>query len=147
MLTLNNKKEKWIYFLWLILIILIREIRLVAMPRFWAEEGALFYVFAYNHSFLENLTTIHVGYYTLFNVLVSSFSVLFPLKYAPYFTTYLGLAIQIISLAIIVFCKSEWWNTTLKKVLISIVVVIISPPELWINTTNSHFYFGLITLL
>ena len=147
MLALNSKKAKCVYLLWLILIILIREIKLVTMPRFWAEEGALFYAFAYSHSFFENLTTIHVGYYTLLNVLISSFSVLFPLKYAPYFTTFLGLSIQIISVVVIVFCESKWWNTTLKKVLISIVVIIISPPELWINSTNAHFYLGLITLI
>ncbi|MEO8759304.1 MAG: hypothetical protein ABI388_00190, partial [Bacteroidia bacterium] len=55
-----------------ILLISIREPALLLNPRFWGEEGSIFYQFALHHSVLEILTTAHVGYLTFFNSIVSS---------------------------------------------------------------------------
>jgi hypothetical protein len=147
MIWIENNKQKWLFFLWGVLVTIIREIRLITEPRFWAEEGTIFYSSAYSNSLWENLCTINVGYYTLLNVLVSHFSILFPTELAPVITTVVGLFIQLLPLVIIVFYPSIWWDTFLKKILIGTLVIVASPAEIWINTTNSHFYLGLITLL
>jgi len=108
----------------------------------------VFYAFAYNHGLIENLFTPLVGYYTLFNVIISSIqSFLMSVENAPIVSTVGGLLVQMIPFIIILNSESKYFDTKLKKLMVSLSILLITPNEIWVNTTNSHFHFGLITFL
>ncbi|MEO8759303.1 MAG: hypothetical protein ABI388_00185 [Bacteroidia bacterium] len=131
-----------------ILLIIYRTPDLLINPRIWAEEGTIFYAFARHHSVWQIFTTAHVGYLTLFNSVVSSLQAkLVEPEYAATISTYMGLLVQITPVYIIAFTSSKFWDNAFKKIICAFIVIIVMEPELWLNTTNSHFIFGLITFL
>jgi hypothetical protein len=151
--SINNKLKdtirfRVILFLSAVLLIILREPALFIHPRLWAEEGTIFYAFALHHSLWDVFTTVHVGYLTLFNSIVSIMQVkLFSVENAAIVSTYMGLVVQLIPVYIIIFATNKFWNTSLKKIICTLIVIVVMAPELWLNTTNSHFIFGLITFL
>jgi hypothetical protein len=131
-----------------ILAIIFREFEMFLYPRIWAEEATVFYAFARHHSVWDIFTTVHVGYITLFNSIVSTMQAkLFSVENAATVSTYMGFLIQLIPLYIIAFTTHYFWNSPLKKIVYVLIVVTVMDPELHINTTNSHFILGLITFL
>ena len=125
-----------------------RETDLLASPRLWAEEGKVFYSFARHHSLWEILSTPQVGYLTLFNGITSALQArVFPVEAAAAVTTYAGLLVQLVPVFLVLYTSHSFWDTPLKKVVCVLVIILATPPELWMNTTNSHFFFGLITFL
>src|SRR4051812_34313348 len=90
-------------FLWGLLLIILRDPLLFVYSRFWAEEGIIFYSFAYLKSAWESFTTLQVGYYTLFNLLVSELAVCFPIEQGPLITTISACLVQLAAISIIVF--------------------------------------------
>jgi len=143
----DNLSLRLIFLLWCIVIITFREVNLLMIPRLWAEEGKIFYSFARHHSLVEIFTTTQVGYLTLFNSIVSTVQAkIFPVEAAAVVATYFGFLVQLIPILIIVFTTHSFWVFPLSR-LICLMIIIFTPPELWLNTTNSHFIFGLITFL
>ncbi|HEX7413048.1 MAG TPA: hypothetical protein VF411_03300 [Bacteroidia bacterium] len=93
-------------------------------------------------------TTVHVGYLTLFNSIVSTLQAkTFSIENAAVVSTYFGFLVQLIPVYIILFTTHTFWDTALKKVACTLVAIIFMAPEIWLNTTNSHFIFGFITFL
>jgi hypothetical protein len=130
-----------------IIIIILRETDLLIYPRLWAEEGKIFYSFARHNTIFDILTSIHVGYITLFNSFVSILQAkIFDVEYVAIVSTYLGFLVQLSPILIILFTSHKFWDSSVKY-LICFLIIIQTPPELWLNTTNSHFIFGLITFL
>jgi hypothetical protein len=131
-----------------ILLIVLREPALFIYPRLWAEEGTIFYAFARHHSVWEIFTTSHVGYLTLFNSLVSTIQAkLFSVENAACVSTYMGFLVQLTPICIIAFTAHKFWDSAFKKIICVLTIILVTAPELWVNTTNSHFIFGLITFL
>ena len=151
--SLNNKLKDTTRFrvcllLCSILLIIIREPALLIHPRLWAEEGCIFYQFALHHSLYDIFTTAHVGYLTLFNSIVSTLQAkVFSVENAATVSTYMGFLVELIPVYIIIFTTHKFWDSPLKKITCAFAVIVLSAPELWLNTTNSHFVFGLITFL
>jgi hypothetical protein len=144
-----TNKKKFIFYLlfWCIVMMIMREPKLVTNPRIWAEEGTIFFSWAKCHNFIENFSTSLIGYYTLFNFSVAYLQTLVPLKFIPLVSTFSGFTIQLIPLLIILFTQHQFWDTPIKKTFISLIYILVIPPELMFNTTNSHFFFGLIAFL
>ena len=131
-----------------IILIAFREPALLLYPRLWAEEGCIFYQFALHHSLYEIFTTAHVGYLTLFNSIVSALQAkIFSVENAAIVSTYMGFLVQLVPVYIISFTNYKFWDNPIKKILCVLTVIVVAAPELWLNTTNSHFIFGLITFL
>ena len=131
-----------------ILLIAFREPDLLMHPRLWAEEGCVFYQFALHNSVWAIFTTAHVGYLTLFNSIVSALQAkVFSIEFAAIVSTYMGFLVQLIPVYIIAFTRHSFWDTPLKKIFCICIVIVATAPELSLNTTNSHFIFGLITFL
>ena len=57
----NNLPTRLVLLTFCIILISFREIDLLIFPRFWAEEGQLFYPFALNHSLWDIFTTPLAG--------------------------------------------------------------------------------------
>ncbi len=147
--TLKDNRNFRISLLFVCIVLIgFREPALLLHPRLWAEEGCVFYQFALHHSVYKIFTTAHVGYLTLFNSLVSAMQAkVFSVENAAVVSTYIGFFIQLIPIYIILFSKNKFWDNPLKKMLCVLMITIVMAPELMLNTTNSHFIFGLITFL
>lgn len=149
--TINTKLKDGVRFrivlvLCSILLIAIREPALLLYPRLWAEEGCIFYQFALHHSLYEIFTTAHVGYLTLFNSIVSALQAkVFSVENAAIVSTYMSFLVQLIPVYIISFTSHKFWDNPIKKIICTLIVIVVTAPEQWLNTTNSHFMFGLIT--
>ncbi|MHB8259114.1 MAG: hypothetical protein ACYDCN_03440 [Bacteroidia bacterium] len=131
-----------------IVLIILREPALLLHPRLLVEEGSIFYQYAFHHSCWDIFTTVHVGYLTLFNSIVSVIQAkVFSVEQAAIVSTYMSFLIQLIPIYIIIFTTHTFWNTAFKKIVCAFTVIIVMGPEIWLNTTNSHFIFGLVTFL
>jgi hypothetical protein len=131
-----------------LLLVALREPDLLARPRMWAEEGKIFLAFALHHTAWEVLSQPQVGYFTLFNALVSLVQArLFSLEAAATVSTCAGLLVQLLPVLLVVFTSHAFWSTPGRKVACALALVLVTPPELQLNTTNSHFFLGLATFL
>ncbi len=140
---------RWVLFISALWIIFSRNFTLFAEPRFWAEEGAFWFSYAFLQDWKTALFESLCGYYNfypIFSTLIASRTV--PLEYAPLITTLMALGIQIVLLLIIAFDDSTLWNTLLKKMAIT-AVILFAPKsgEIWLNTNGSQYYLSLIAAL
>ncbi len=130
----------------ILFLILIRDPAYLLAPRIWAEEGSI-YIQAYlDNGFLESIFKPQIGYYSLFANLSAMLSVaLLGLQYAAYGTTYLSLLFLLLCTLAPFYLPCTYWDSTPKKILIVTTSIIISSPEIWLNTINTHFYLGLFS--
>ena len=144
----DNFRFRAVLLLCSVAFIALREPALLLYPRLWAEEGVIFYAFALHHSVWDAFTTAHVGYLTLFNSMISVLQAkVFSVENVAVVSAYMGFLIQLIPVYIIIFTTHTFWNNPLKKIICVFIIIVVAAPELWLNTTNSHFIFGLITFL
>jgi len=136
-----------------LLIIYWRAPRLIYEPRFYAEEGTLFFSYAFANPFFLALfspsLTLSIGYYNFYANLSTTLAAnLVPLEYAPFITMLFALFVQFIPIMIILKGKSVLWDSTEKKIF-SILIYLFAPSsgEIWLQTINSQFYFCLITFM
>jgi hypothetical protein len=122
---------------------------LFAHPRFWAEEGSVFFTYAFDHPWYDALRQPFAGYFLLYvNCATLAATRLVALQHAPLVTTMAAFVVQAIPPAIIVWSESDLWQGTLRKVG-GLLIVLLAPMwgELWLTTTNSQFFWSLITFL
>ncbi len=135
------------------LVISWRAPSLLLRPRFWAEEGSIYFAFAYCHahtsSWYQALIFDFRGYFALWPNLVTTVAAnVAPLERAPLVTTLFAFAVQLIPIGIIVWSRSDFWRSPTRKTL-GVLIALFAPlsGELWLNTINSQFYFSLIAFL
>ncbi len=138
---------KILLFFWCLLLIVIRKPDLLVHPRFWAEEGEVYFQFAYLHSFFETITQPQLGYYSFISNLSAYLATLVPLKSAPLVTTLIALFFQLIPIIIVINGRSIYWNTLIKKVIICVLIITVAESELWLNSINAQFHLVLATFL
>lgn len=144
----NNYLKKTLILLGGLFIIYLRYPLFLLEPRFWAEEGKVYFAYAYNHPWYDALFAPHEGYYALFPNIAAIFASLVNLKDAPLVTTFLAFTAQMIPLSIILYGKSSLWDTLPRKIVIVLIIIFTSlSAEIWLNTANSQFFFSLITFL
>ena len=113
-------------FLILVVILVWRAPNLLRAPRFWAEEGRVYFKFAYEHGFFRSLYFIHwwMGYlYLLPNISAAIAAHMLPLEYAPFATTYAALVVQLIPFLIILYGKSTVFKRIPKKITACLILM------------------------
>ncbi len=130
-------------------VIIFRKPALFVTPRFWAEEGKVYFAYAFHHSWMDTLFFVVLGYYSLFtNVIAIIASHCVALEYSPFVTTYAAFIVQIIPIGVILWGKSLGWKVSAQKLLLCLVYVFIPhTQEVWLNTINSQFFFLLTVFL
>lgn len=130
----------------------LRAPQLLVEPRFWAEEGSVYYANAQQTRSLAALVHVprHTAAYVALSVSVPATLAarLLPVEAAPYATTYAAAVILSVAFALIVFGRSLLWNDPARKAL-ACAAVLLAPSslgEVWLNSTNSQIYCGLISL-
>jgi hypothetical protein len=153
MTKLRYTFSNWLLFFVGLGLIVLREPLYFLEPRLWAEEGTRYYVYAYHfaHSPLwyKGLFNVQRGYFALWPNLASTIAAnLVPMESVPVVTTLMAFFIQLIPLGLMIWSRSKFWISPLRK-LAGILVYLLMPisGEIWLNTINSQFYLALVTIL
>jgi hypothetical protein len=141
----NNWLPPGILLLLVIGIIFARCPELLTSPRFWAEEGEIYFSEAFNSGIWRSLFLQHLGYYNIIPNLAAGLATLVPLEQAPFVTTYIALLIQVLVSAVVIFGNSPYWDTWPKKFLIACGIQLINPFEVWLTTISAHFWLCIAT--
>ena len=95
---------RWLLFFLTLILVVFRQESYFTYPRFWAEEGVVFFSFARSHTLIQALLQPHLGYYSLFSNLAAIIAAKFtPLKNAPLATTLCAFLAQGLPLVLIIF--------------------------------------------
>lgn len=130
-------------------LIVFRDASLFIFPRFWAEEGAFWFSYAFSHKWIDALLSAHAGYYNFYPQLATVLAArIVPLEHAPLVTTLAAFLVQMVPLLIVVWDDSRLWNSWLKKVIWG-AIFLFTPrsTEIWLNTNGSQYYLLLISVL
>jgi hypothetical protein len=142
----------------LLLVMLLMFLRapwLLTRPRFWAEEGTVWFQHATTHSAFANFSFVNseTGYYILLTnigaMLASATKNWFGLEHAPAATTYFAGLIQLIPFLIILCFKSHLF-TSIWRIVAGCLILLCAPTatgEVWLNSVNSQTYLGAAALL
>jgi hypothetical protein len=102
---------------------------------------------AFNNGYLS-IGHSHQGYYAIIPNVATYLATLVPLNQAPIVTTLIALLVQIIPFYLIFTSQSEFIDSSVKKILFSITILIVGAiAELWLNTITSQFHFIIILFL
>jgi hypothetical protein len=124
-----------------------RQPGLLASPRFWAEEGTLYFPYAYSHSFLQNLFHSELGYYTFYHSIITSLATLVPLEYAPTVTTWGAFLAQLGIGCLILWGDIPILDSRSKRMVVLLLVPMICYPRNWLNTLGVHFWLCILAFL
>lgn len=131
-----------------VLIIAIRSPLLWTQPRFWEEEGYIYFREAWNSGSTAALLKIYAGYIDLSANIPAALAALVSLEFAPLITTLCALVFQSIPVALIAFSRAEFWQTPLRKLTgLALIITVPMTSEIWLNTTTSKVHLTLAVAL
>jgi hypothetical protein len=148
----GSVRASWLVYGAALALTVLRAPQLLVDPRFWAEEGSVYYAVALRQPWPEALFHLPrdtAGYLLLSaSVPATVAAKLLPLELGPFATTYAALAVLSVALALLAFGRSLLWNDPTRRGLACLVVLLApsSVGEVWLNSTNSQVYCGLISL-
>lgn len=129
--------------------IILRNPGLIQYPRFWGEEGLVFFQHAYNsRSIISGLTTSH-GYYSLPPAIATTLAAnMFQVETAPLITTIVAFLIQLMPLGIVCFSHSAIYRNPLDRLIFSSIIILVIPGnEVWLTTIASQFHLTIAACL
>jgi len=132
-----------------------REPFLLQHPRFWAEEGLVWFQYGSTHSIFKTLFFVFPvsNYFNLAPnigaVLSSRVASHLGLLYAPVATTLFAYIIQSSAVISIIFVKSRLFDS-LWKAATGCSIMLFAPTtsdEIWLNSINAMAFLGVVTLV
>jgi hypothetical protein len=137
-------KEVLLVLIAALVLIVIREPKFLMEPRLWGEEGTIYIQHFLDSGWLSGFFAPHLGYYSFFANFSAVLGVsLLGLHWAAYFTTGTSLVVYLACIVSPLLLKSQYWENRLTRVALVGIAIIVSSPEIWLNSINSHFYLGL----
>jgi hypothetical protein len=120
-------------------VLVVRAPWVLVQGRFWAEEATGYFAYAWSHSFLNALTAPQYGYFNLFANVAALGAAHVPLESAPRLTTALGLLVQLVPAATILFASVAALSTPLRKGA-ALLLLLVAPanPEVYLNTIQAQ---------
>jgi hypothetical protein len=135
-------------------IILSRAPNLVIDPRLWIDEATFYYAYASQHNLIRSLLFVSTDYASYLvlaaNIPATAAAHVFPIQLAPAVTTLWAFLVQIGAFAIVLFGKSLVWRTNGQRIAVCGLLLFGPPlvhPEIWLNSTNSQVFCGVIGVL
>lgn len=128
-------------------IIVLRCPPLLTAPRFWAEEGQIYFASAWNRGFWTSLGATQLGYYALVPNVAAAVATLVPLERAPFVTTAFALGVQLLPSAVVLTGTSWMWSTLNRRLVIAVAIQLLSPFETWLTTIAAQFWLCVVAFL
>ena len=119
-------------------------------PRFWMEEGSVYFKYAFNNSFIDALSQIHQGYFSLWpNMATAIANLAMPMEYAPNITLLFAFIAQILPVILILRLEGNGIFHSIDAKIMAVIIVLFMPlqKEIWLSTHTSQFYFLLSTVI
>lgn len=141
----NPATQRWLALLVIALLVLSRVPDLIIHPRFWIEEGKVYYAYALSHSWLEALFASHKDYFSLIDNVVTVIAARWlPIRYAPILTTDIGFLCIMLPHIILWFGQSDYWQEPWQKVLASALILFVSQHcGIWLTVVGAQFHLSL----
>jgi hypothetical protein len=118
---------------------------ILLLGRFWAEEGALFLLRAWQMPWYRALFAPWAGYLNLTANLGGILAWhLPPLAWAPYVTSALAMGIQLCPAILLLSSRDPWLQR--RWVLLAALLLVLTVPaadEVWLSSIESHFHLNL----
>lgn len=135
--------------------VLLRSIHLLVHPRFWAEEGVIWFQYDLQHSAGRMLLYVYnlSGYMNLAanvaGVFAGSLARTGHILYAPLASSLVALLVQLMPFVILCLGNSRLFNSRWKLIVGGLLVLTLpgATPEIWLNSINSMSFAGLIAFL
>ena len=132
------------------IVLFLRRPDAILNAQFWAEDGAVWYQYAYNNDFsLTTLAEPYAGYLGTFPRLVSIFSGAVGVAHAPLFFSLVALSVQLIPVMYV-------WGSRFEKLVPSKVfrvyltaayLLLPYTAEIHANVTNSQWFLAVVAFL
>ena len=117
----------------------------------WAEEATTHLQNSFASSIWEILFFIpsQIGYICLNINIATLVSKFLGIEYAASINTYTSFLVQLLPHWIILVSKNSFWGTRIQRLLLSsaIILIPIGTGETWLNTTCSHYHFGVLAFI
>lgn len=117
----------------------------------WAEEATTHLQHSFNANIWEILFFIpyNEGYICLNRNITTILVGLLDVSFAAGITTYTALLVQLIPYFIIILSSQSFWGSNIQRLLLSttLIVIPVGTGETWLNTTCSHYHFGILTFI
>lgn len=136
------KEQKLIISVVVVLLNILRCPQLLLSPRFFAEEGTVYFSEAFHNTFLGNIFSAHFGYYTLYNQIATSLATLTPLEYAPFVTTSMSLVLQSGISVYILWGDLPILDTMARRSVMAIAVPLLAWPGHWLTVIGAQCWLG-----
>lgn len=152
----NNSEYLTIFvFLCLVLVVIFRAPIILLEPRFWAEEGSLYFSHAVHSNYFEGIffsPKNTAGYFNIAASLPATIAARFvPFEYAPFVTTYFSFSILLLIFSLVLWGNSYFWKTLLQRTLVCFIILFFpssnATGEIWLNCINLQVYCGLLALI
>jgi hypothetical protein len=128
-------------------ITLARYPELVLHPRFWAEEGTVYFQAAYDRGFVAVFES-HQGYFALLPNMATWLATTVPLQYAPIVTLVISAAVQALPALLVLRSRSSLFTTGVRIAVLGALLVTPSGTiELWLNTVNSQSFLQAVVFV
>lgn len=109
-------------------------------PRFWAEEGVVYFLQGRVIGLLETVTAMPLGYLSFPANIAGWVSAQLPLYYAPYGALIVSLAIQLLIPCVVIFNRYFDGHRARQAVFLLIPLLVFQSFETWLNSINSQFW-------
>jgi hypothetical protein len=129
-------------------IVFSREPAALLNPQFYGEDGQIWFADAYNRGWLASLVIPHTGYLQTVPRLAAALSLLAPLPLAPLIMNFVGFAIQLLPIPVLLSSRCQRWGTlTFRSLLGLIYLALPNCRELSITVTEAQWHLALVALL
>lgn len=115
----------------------------IRYPRFWAEDGSIYFLQALAQPWTDSILSRPLGYLSLPANLAGIISSSITLKLAPYGSLAVSLGIQLLYAIAILSNGYFKYNRVKQLIIILFPLVIAQSAETWLNPINSPFWLAL----
>lgn len=120
---------------------------LVLAPRFFAEEGILYFRFAREHTAWEALTAPHLGYFALVPNVATMLAAKLPLVLAPFATLAFAFLAQLAPGTLVAYDRELFVTTRQKLLAFAVLLLPLAMRREWLSTVHAQFWLALAMCL
>ncbi len=124
--------------------VVLRVPDLLLEPRFWAEEGSVFFSHALGAATDQALMAVHQGQFSLVPNLAAWLATRVPIEQAPAVTMMIALGIQALPALILATSSAPWADNPVRRTVAVLVVLVVGAAgESHATTLGSQFHLAL----
>lgn len=131
------------------IIVAARMPQILLKGRFWAEEGAIYFLNGRDLPWYDALFAVHTGYLNLAASIATLLAArVVPIEHAPWVSTGFALLIQLCPALLLLTSGVPWLRKPWTKAIALLVLLAATRSgEVWMNAITSQFHLGICTAL